>query len=137
MKNYLITTDSTCDLPDSYYPEHNIGLMFLSYTIEGETYEGDRQLDVHEFYDKMRAGSMPTTSQVNPDGARAVFQSLIAEHDCDILHIAFSSGLSGSYNSARIAADELASEDPEHKVYVIDSLCASLGEGLLVHKAVQ
>ena len=137
MKNYLITTDSTCDLPNSYYSEHQIGLMFLSYTIEDVTYEGDNQLDVHEFYDKLRAGSMPTTSQVNPYGARAVFEKLISEHDCDILHIAFSSGLSGSYNSARIAAEELANEDPDHKIYVIDSLCASLGEGLLVHKAVQ
>lgn len=136
MKNYMITTDSTCDLPASYYLEHQIGLMHLSYTIDNETFEGDHQLDVHEFYNRMRNGATPTTSQVNPEAAKEIFQNLIKENDCDILHIGFSTGLSGSCNSARIAAQELMDEGIGHTITVVDSLCASLGEGLLVHKAV-
>ena len=136
MKNYIITTDSTCDLPSSYYQEHQIGLMHLSYTIDDETFEGDHQLAVHEFYNRMRDGAMPTTSQVNPEAAKETFLQLIKEHDCDILHIGFSSGLSGSCGSASIAAQELTDENIGHQITVIDSLCASLGEGLLVHKAV-
>ena len=84
----------------------------------------------------MRAGSLPTTSQANPEEAKILFERIIREQDCDILHISFSSGLSGSCNSSRIAAEELSEEYPGHRIVVIDSLCASLGEGLLVHKAV-
>lgn len=137
MKKYMITTDTTADLPESYIQEHELGIMSLTYTIDGETYERGHDLPVKEFYAKMRNGSLPTTSQVNPDGAREVFLNTMLKHDCDILHIAFSSGLSGTYNSARIAAEELAEEHPEHKIIVIDTLAASLGEGLLVHKALE
>lgn len=136
MKRYIITTDTTADLPETYIEEHGLGIMSLSYTIEGETYDRSHPLPVQNFYAKMRNGSLPTTSQVNPEAAKEIFIQIMREHDADILHIAFSSGLSGSYNSARIAAEELSEEHPEHKVIVIDSLCASLGEGLLVHKAV-
>lgn len=79
---------------------------------------------------------MPTTSQVNPEEAKEELREFL-EDGKDIIHIAFSSGLSGSYNSARIAAEELREEMPDRKITVIDSLCASLGEGLLVHKALQ
>lgn len=137
MGNYIITTDTTADLPESYIQEKGLGIMSLSYTIDGETYDRSHELPVKEFYDKMRNGSMPTTSQVNPDGAKKVFLDMMTQHDADVLHIAFSSGLSGSYNSARIGAEELAEEYTAHKVTVIDSLCASLGEGLLVHKALE
>lgn len=136
MKDYIILTDSTTDLPLSYFKEHNVEFVTLSYTIEGETYEGDHQLDEKKFYAMMRNGSLPTTAQVNPDTARKAFDKIIAEHDCDILCLAFSSGLSGTYNSMRVAALERSDEDSEHKIVVIDSLCASLGEGLFVHKAV-
>ena len=79
---------------------------------------------------------MPTTSQVNSEDAKELWKPFM-EDGYDILHIAFSSGLSGSYNSCRIAAEEMAEEYPQRKVAVVDSLCASLGEGLLVHLAVQ
>jgi DegV family protein with EDD domain len=80
-------------------------------------------------------GKMPTTSQVNPDEAKAFFEELI-KTEKEILHLAFSSGLSGTYNSMRVAAEEIMEEHPDVKIIVIDSLCASLGEGLFVHKAV-
>lgn len=136
MKNYIITTDTTCDLPAEYIKEHHIGMLSLTYTLEGNTYNWEHPLPVKDFYNCMRNGSLPTTSQANPEEAKTLFEHIIKEQDADILHIAFSSGLSGSYNSSRIAAEELAEEYPDHRIIVIDSLCASLGEGLLVHKAV-
>ena len=78
---------------------------------------------------------MPTTAQINPDMAKEKFTKYLKEGK-DILHISFSSGLSGSYNSCRIAAEELQEDFPDRRIVVVDSLCASLGEGLLVHKAV-
>lgn len=136
MNSFIITTDTTADLPEEYIAKHKLGIMSLTYTLEGVTYDRENPMDVREFYGKMRAGQLPTTSQVNPDTAKALFIKLANENNSDILHIAFSSGLSGSYNSSRIAAEELAAENFPHRVTVIDSLCASLGEGLLVHKAV-
>ena len=136
MKHFTITTDTTADLPEYYIQEHELGMMSLTYTIEGVTYTREQPLDVKEFYTKMRAGSLPNTSQVNPEEAKKIFTEIANEKHSDILHIAFSSGLSGSYNSARIAAEELAEEGFPYRIIVVDSLCASLGEGLLVHKAV-
>lgn len=136
MSEYVITTDNTADLPYSYYKENDIEYMYLSYRIDGEGYGKSDELDFKEFYTKMRAGSMPTTSQVNTEEAKEVMQPLL-EQGKDILHLAFSSGLSGSYNSSRLAAEELRELYPERKIVVIDSLCASLGEGLFVDKAVE
>lgn len=135
MENFKIVTDSTADLPESYVKNNNLGMMYLSYTIDDETYQGDRQLPEEVFYEKMRDGQMPTTSQVNPTQAREVFETYLKETNF-ILCISFSSGLSGTYSSAKIAADELMEENSEYKIMVIDSLAASMGEGLLVHKAV-
>ncbi|WP_099467532.1 DegV family protein [Konateibacter massiliensis] len=135
MRNFVITTDTTSDLPKDYMKEHNITVLPLSYILEGITYTQDNGLEFKEFYNKMKNGSMPTTSQVNPTQAKEVFQKFYDE-GYDVLHIAFSSALSGSYNSARIAAEEMLEEHPDCKIEVIDSLCASMGEGLLIHKAV-
>ena len=135
MNNYIITTDTTTELPEDYIKKHDLGIMSLTYTLEGTTYSKDNPLDVKLFYEKMRNGSMPTTSQVNPENAKNIFLPYLKD-GYDILHIAFSSGLSGSYNSTRIAAEELSEEFPDRKITIIDSLAASLGEGLLVHKAV-
>lgn len=137
MKPYIITTDTTADLPETYIQEHHLGILSLSYTIDGNTYDRSHELPVDEFYAKMRNGSLPTTSQVNPEAAKKFFLEMMEQYDADILHIAFSSGLSGSYGSARVGALELAEEYDKHHVTVIDSLCASLGEGLLVHKALE
>ena len=135
MSEFIITTDNTSDLPDSYISENDLDILFLSYTIDGETYERENQLSASEFYQRMRNGSMPTTAQINPDMAKEKFTKYLKEGK-DILHISFSSGLSGSYNSCRIAAEELQEDFPDRRIVVVDSLCASLGEGLLVHKAV-
>jgi DegV family protein with EDD domain len=137
MKNYRITTDSTADLPPDFYKEHSIGVISLFYTIEDKTYNRENPLPEKDFYSKMRAGSLPTTAQINPDDAYKKFREYMETSDTDLLHIAFSSGLSGSYNSTKIAAEQLKEEYRKHQVVVIDSLAASLGEGLLVYKAIQ
>ena len=110
--------------------------MSLPYTIENQTYTWEHSLPEKEFYAMMRNGSLPTTSQANPEEAENLFENIIKTQDVDILHIAFSSGLSGTYNSCRLAAMNLAEKYPDNKIIVIDSLCASMGEGLFVHKAV-
>jgi DegV family protein with EDD domain len=136
MNDYVITTDSSADLPESYLKEHGIGCAYLSYTMDGKNYTHEEFLPVKEFYDRIRAGSMPTTAQVNPGDIRELMEPYLREGK-DILHIAFSSGLSGSYNSSRIAAQELREEYPERTIRVVDSLAASLGQGLLVHLCLQ
>ncbi len=138
MREYVIMTDTNGDVPEGYITENGIEVVSLSYILEGETYDRTNPLPVKEFYDKMRNGSMPTTSQVNPDQARECMEKHLKEGK-DVLYIAFSSGLSGTYNSGRIAMEELMEENiyPEQKVIVIDTLSASLGQGLLVHKAVE
>lgn len=136
MREYVITTDNTADLPYSYYKQHDIEYMYLTYQMEGETYGKQDEMEFKDFYERMRKGSMPTTSQVNSEEAKEVLRPLLIQGK-DILHLAFSSGLSGSYNSVRMAAEELREEFPDRKIVVIDSLCASLGEGLFVDKAVE
>ena len=134
---FKITTDSTADLPVEYLEKHNVGCMPISYIMDGITYGRDKELDWKEFYRLIREeGKMPTTSQINPEDAREYFEEYI-KTDKEILHIAFSSGLSGTYNNMCIAAAEIMEEHPDVKIIVIDSLCASMGEGLLVHKAIR
>ena len=134
MADYIIATDNTADLPESYMQENGIACTYLSYTMDGKSYNYPDFLPESEFYSKVRAGSMPTTAQVNPDQGKELYRKYL-DQGLDVLYIAFSSGLSGTYNSMRIAADEIREEYPDRKLIVIDSLCASLGEGLLVHYA--
>lgn len=136
MNSFCITTDNTADLPYSFYKEHNIHFMYLPYVMEGRRYTWKDELPVEKFYACMRAGQMPTTSQYNAEEVKTFWKPLLDEGK-DILHIAFSSGLSGSYNSARIAAGDMEKKYPDRRIVVIDSLCASLGEGLLVWHAVK
>lgn len=136
MNQYIITTDTTSDLPEDYLQQHNISLLPLYYNFNGTVYGEKVFLSPKEFYDKMRKGAMPTTMAVNPEVAREVFTRLLDQGNA-ILHIAFSSALSGSCSVAATVARELMDERPGAKIIVIDSLCASLGEGLLVHKAVE
>lgn len=136
MRNFMITTDSTADLSPEYVAKHQLHIMSLPYTIDGTTYTWENPMPVKEFYDKMRSGSLPTTSQVNPQEAAALFDDILKEQDVDILHIAFSSGMSGSCSNCHLAAAEMEEKYPGRRVVVVDSLAATLGEGLFVHKAV-
>lgn len=132
---YIISTDSTADLPASYIEEHGVVIQFLSYAFGNDVYGSANQMEPHAFYERMRAGEMPTTNASIPAEVQTSFEAYLKE-GYDILHISFSSGLSASYNNARIAAKELAEQYPERNILLVDSLCASLGQGLLVHYAV-
>ncbi len=138
MKNYIITTDNTTDFPKEYIEKHGLRVVDLTYSIDDVAY-GVPENPAHsskEFYELMRAGKTPKTTQVNPDGAKKFFEEILKE-GYDILHIAFSSGLSGTCNSMNIAAEELKEEYPDAKIIVVDTLCASLGEGLIVDYALE
>ncbi len=136
MDGYVITTDNNSDLPEEFYQKYQVGCTYLSYSIDGQTYTKEDFLPTAEFYARMRAGAMPTTAQVNPEAARALMEPYLIEGK-DILHIAFSSGLSRSYASCCVAAEDLSEKYPQRKILVVDSLCASLGQGLLVYHAVK
>lgn len=134
MRSYVIMSDNMGDLPHSYYREHNIPLLSLSYTMDGVTYDETHPLSDEAFYQKMRGGALPTTSQINPQTARECFLRVL-EQGTAVLCLSFSSGLSGTYNSCALAAKQLREEG--YDIEVIDSLCASMGQGLLLYKAVQ
>jgi len=134
---FKIITDSTADLPKEYLEEHQVGCMPISYILDGVTYGGEKELDWKEFYAMMRNdGKMPTTSQLNPEEIKKYMEECAGNYE-EILYLAFSSGLSGTCGNARLAAEEVMAEHPGARILVVDSLCASMGEGLFVHKAVK
>ncbi len=137
MSFFKIVTDSTADLPAEYLKENDIFEFFLPATIAGKTYHSQVELPSKTFYTMMRNGEKTSTSQVNPEEAKEGLLKLIDEGCKEILYIAFSSGLSGTYNSARLAADEILETNKDVKIIVIDTKAASLGEGLLVYYAVE
>lgn len=135
---YIIITDVTSDLPQEYLKKHNIIAIPLTYTLNHVEYDGTAESSLHptDFYNKLRSGMMAKTAQVTPKRTKDYFIPEL-EKGNDILYIGFSSGLSGSYQSVTIAKSELEELYPERKIITIDSLCASLGQGLLVDYAVK
>lgn len=136
MNEFVIVSDSTVDLPKEYLQSKQVPIISLSYIMDGVTYEEMDGLSHKEFFEKLRVGSLPTTSQINPEQAREALEPF-AKEGKDILYIGFSSGLSGSYNSVRMAAEDLKEEYPDINIIAIDSLCACMGEGLLLYKALE
>ncbi|MBR4734298.1 MAG: DegV family protein [Lachnospiraceae bacterium] len=133
---FYIVTDSTADLPKEFLEENHVGCISLSYILDGVTYGQGKELDPKEFFDMMRNGKMPTTSQINPQEGYA-FLSELAKKEKEILVLPLSSGISGTYNSMKIAADDVMSDFPDCRIIVMDTTCASLGEGLMVYRAVK
>lgn len=137
MRKFLISTDTTADLPADFCRENSIDIHPLFYRFDDENvYGGAKTLPNEEFYAKMRAGEMPTTMATNPEDSKAIFERRVLA-GYDIIHIAFSSGLSSSCQNATIAATELMEQYPDCRITVIDSLAASMGEGLLVYHVVE
>ena len=137
MGAYQIITDSTADLTPELVRELDVQVIPLCYMMEGRAYHnipGGGELTEEEFYAKLRAGTMSTTTQINSEEFLRVFTPLL-EAGLDVLYIAFSSGLSGTCQSALLAREELRRRFPERRLEVFDSLCASMGEGLLVYHA--
>ena len=131
MTTYKIITDSGCDLPAEMLQELNVSRVSLSVLFRGETRSDSVDEGIRSLYDALRAGEVATTSAVNPDGWAGIMEPIL-QNGQDVLALAFSSGLSTTYQSAVIAAGELMEKYPQRKVLVVDTLCASLGQGLLV-----
>ena len=129
--NYQIITDSCCDFPTPMYAA--LGLSFVPLTVEfrGETYDDKNDDSLKEMYDGLRAGEPAKTSAVNPARWGETMEPSLSKGQ-DILVLAFSSGLSTTYQSAVIAAEELGEKYPQRTIRVVDTLCASMGQGLLV-----
>ena len=136
MEAFKIITNTTADLPMDYIKENQLGLIYFNYIMDEVSYGKDKELEWKEFYRLMREeGKMPTTSQVNPQQYKEYFEAFLKENK-NLLYISFSSGLSGSCGNAMLAAEELMEEKEDCRIIVVDSKCASMGEGLFVHKAV-
>lgn len=133
---YRITTETTCDLPFAYYAERNIGYIGLGFVMNDTEYiEGpDQGVSLAEVYAAMRNKERISTNQANAFRFKEYFEPILQGGE-DILHLCFSSGLSGTYQSCLQAADELKENYPDRRIVVIDTLCASLGQGLLLHFA--
>ena len=137
MATYKIITDSSADFTNEQYKALDVDMTPLSVLFKGKLHENfSDEADVKMLYDGIRAGEMPTTSAVNPDGWEKIMKPILEEGK-DILVLAFSSGLSTTYQSAVIAAQELSTQYPDRKINVVDTLCAALGQGLLVWYACQ
>jgi len=133
--SYQIITDSCCDFTEEQYRQWDVVSVPLTVTYNGENHENfSRPEDVKAFYDQLRTGVMATTAAVNPDGWAQAMEPFLKDGK-DILILAFSSGLSTTYQSAVIAAKELREAYPHRTIHVVDTLCAALGQGLLVWHA--
>ena len=136
MRDYIITVNSTVDTGKEWLEERNVPVIPLKYTIDGQEYTDMYGLSDKEFFQKLREGKMSVTSQINPEEAKEMLEPYVKEGK-DVLHLAFSSALSGTCNSMRIAAEELQEEYPEAKVIVVDTLCACMGEAMLLYYALK
>ena len=139
MSNFVILTDSSCDL--SHEMAEQLGLHVVPLTVSSpkgdfKNYLDHREVDVETFYGYLRAGDMCKTSAINTEQWTEAMEEIIKSGK-DVLCLAFSSGLSGTYSASAIAAQDLSEKYPERKVYSVDTLCASLGQGLLVDLTVQ
>ena len=133
-----IVTDSGCDMPQEYYEEHNVTCIPLGFMMDGVNYEGvdGEHISVQDFYNKLREGRTPTTYQRTAETAKPFIEKIL-KAGRDVFVLAFSSGLSGTANSFATAAKELAEEYPDRKIAVVDSLAASMGQGLLLDYVVK
>lgn len=134
--SYRIVTDTCCDFPTQMYKELNLSVVPLSVNYKGQVYDSYSEQWLKEMYDGLRNEEKATTSAANPQNWASVMEPVLKAGE-DVLVLAFSSGLSTTYQSAVIAAAELQETYPERKILVVDTLCASLGQGLLVYYACQ
>ena len=137
MCTYAIVTDSCCDFTREQYEKLNLIWVPLTLRYKGEEMDGFTEPgELHDFYEGIRSGEMPTTAAVNPDTWAGAMETALQKGQ-DVLCMTFTSALSTTHQSAVIAADELREKYPERKIIVVDTLCAALGQGLLVYKACQ
>ena len=136
MSRYMIVTDSSCDIPQNLLEDWGVGCIQLDVLVDGEQPRKNNEVEPAGFYEGLRQGKMAKTSAANIEDFKNMFRPVL-ENGTDILYIAFSSGLSTTYQSAVIAVEELREEFPAQNILTVDSLAASLGQGMLVYLAVQ
>lgn len=136
MADYVITTDSNSDVLPEFIKENNLTIIPQYYSFGDTVYGDELNMPPHEFYETMRKGELPKSQANNPAVIREKFEKILKEGK-NILHIAFSSALSGSCNNVVMTANELLEDYPDRKIMVFDSLNASLGEGVSVYRAVE
>jgi DegV family protein with EDD domain len=129
-----ILADSACDLPKDFYSDHNVTLFPLKVQVNGQEYEDVKTIDPKAVYDAIRAGDVPKTSQVSPLLFEEVFTKM-AENNEDGIYIAFSSALSGTYQTSVMILDQVKEKYPNFNLTIVDTKCASLGFGLVVKEA--
>ena len=139
MRPFIVSTDSTADIPEEYLKEHGVQLHPLHYIVDGVEYgteleQGD--IPIVDFYKMIEAGTIATTNATNMGYDLELFEKA-AKEGCDVLHISFASYMSGSYNNAKVAAEQVMDENPDCRIIVIDSTKGSGGTNLLVRKAVE
>ncbi|MEQ6375454.1 DegV family protein [Bacillaceae bacterium S4-13-58] len=131
-----IVADSACDLPNELYQEYNIKMVPLVVTLDGQEYEDSVTISPKTVYDAMRSGKAPKTSQVSQQAFREVFMEYV-QKKIPLVYFAFSSELSGTYQSAKIVQQEIKEEYPDAELHVVDTKGASLGYGLVIVRAAQ
>jgi DegV family protein with EDD domain len=136
MNDYVILTDSSCDLPDDIVKKYQLEILQLDFIVEGEGSFHNDQADIEKVYSKLRNGANIKTSAANISQASEAIEALFNQKK-DILYLGFSSGLSSTYQTVYMAGQELMEEYPERKMISVDTLAASMGQGLLVYKACQ
>lgn len=135
LNNFVILTDSSCDLPASMAAEMQVEVLPLTVYVDDDCYSNyldGREIGFHDFYERTKTAKNLKTSAVNQAQFVEIMEPLVAAGN-DVLYLGFSSGLSGTYNASRIAAEELNEKYPDRKIITVDTLCASLGQGLLVY----
>ena len=131
MNDYLIVTDSSCDLSADMAKELGVKVIKLAFIVEGEEAKANDAVDEKQFYELLRSGKMVTTSAVAMDTFISEVEPILAEGK-DVLYLGFSSGLSSTYNAGFVGSQELSEKYPDRKIYTVDTLAASMGQGLLV-----
>lgn len=137
MRDYCIITDSTTDLSLSALQESGVQVIPMEFHLDGKSYHNypdEREYNMEQFYGELKDGKTSTTSQINQQTFLEIFEPILQEGK-DLLYLAFSSGLSGTYQSSCLAAEDLREKYPEAKILCVDTLAASAGEGLLVYMA--
>lgn len=136
MSEYVITTDSNSDVLPEFIKENELTIIPQYYSFGDTVYGDELNMEPHEFYETMRKGELPKSQANNPAVIRERFEKILKEGK-DIIHIAFSSALSGSCNNVIMTANELMEDYPERRIRVFDSLNASMGEGVSVYRAIE
>lgn len=137
MSDFIILTDSSADLSGEMAQAADVQVLPLTFTIGGADYHNypdNREMDPHLFYQRLRAGEVATTAAVNMNQYVEAIEPLL-QAGRDVLVLAFSSGLSATFQSSKLAVEELSEKYPERKLYTVDTLCASLGQGLILYLA--